>query len=276
MDPNATAMTVRQGYRWLTSGVHLVSKPRTSPHPMKSTVPFVARVRPSSVADAFVSRRRFAPAPLLVALMLVLAGCSTPRLAIITEPTDALIQVNGMNVGKSPVTHTLDFSANPSLVVNASKTGYFSEQVVLSKKNVPENNQLKLFLAEDEAFKVTTTSEATNNWLRIQVDSKLAPDSVWQKLVDSVTSRYPSLEMIDVTSGYMRSVYAIRKFKGPKTDFQVRTRFICSISSKEPLVYKLKIEAETADARQEWSPYTRVFKEDAQLVEELQSRLGVK
>ena len=101
-------------------------------------------------------------------------------------------------------------------------------------------------------------------------------DLVWQKLVDSVTSRYPSLEMIDNASGYMRSVYAVRKFKNPRSEFQVRTRFICSISSKDPLVYKLKIESETADVRQDWSPYSRVFKEDAQLVEELQSRLGVK
>lgn len=215
--------------------------------------------------------------PLAVStVMLAVAGCSTPRLAIIAEPPDALIQANGVNVGKAPVTYPLDFKRTPSLVVTASKTGFFTEQVVLTKKTVPAEKQLKLYLSEDEAYNVTTTSEAANNWLRIQIDQKTAADTVWQKLVDSVTSRYPSLEMIDAASGYMRSVYAVRKFKNPRSEFQVRTRFICSISSKEPLVYKLKIESETSDGRQDWSPYSRVFKEDAQLVEELQSRLGVK
>jgi hypothetical protein len=148
--------------------------------------------------------------------------------------------------------------------------------------------------ARQAAMQVTTTSEAANNWLRVQVEPSLVPDVVWQKLVDSVTGCYPSLEMVDATSGYMRSVYNVKKFGNPDPraggQFVVRTRFICSISSKSPLVYKMKIESEwTAPqvvggglfapqqvVQQDWTPYDRVFKEDAQLVEELQSRLGVK
>jgi hypothetical protein len=144
------------------------------------------------------------------------------------------------------------------------------------------------------ALQVTTTSNAANNWLRVQVDPSLVPDVVWQKLVDSVTGCYPSLEMVDATSGYMRSVYNIKKFGNPNPraggQFIVRTRFICSISSKSPLVYKMKIESEWSApvivggglfapeqvVQQDWTPYDRVFKDDAQLVEELQSRLGVK
>jgi hypothetical protein len=101
---------------------------------------------------------------------------------------------------------------------------------------------------------------------------------VWQKLVDSVTGCYPSLEMIDAASGYMRSVYNIRKFGRPGSgeEFEVRTRFICTISSKSPLVYKMKIESEWSTPQQDWAPYERVFKPDAELVEELQSRLGIK
>jgi hypothetical protein len=132
--------------------------------------------------------------------------------------------------------------------------------------------------AQNAALQVTTTSDAANNWLRVQVDPSLAPDIVWQKLVDSVTGCYPSLEMIDAASGYMRSVYNIRKFGKPGSaeEFEVRTRFICSISSKSPLVYKMKIESEWSTPQQDWSPYDRVFKQDAELVDELQSRLGVK
>jgi len=132
--------------------------------------------------------------------------------------------------------------------------------------------------AKQAALQVTTTSDAANNWLRVQVDPSLAPDVVWQKLVDSVTGCYPSLEMIDAASGYMRSVYNIRKFGAPgsASEFEIRTRFICTISSKEPLVYKMKIESDWSTPQQDWTPYERVFKQDAELVEELQSRLGVK
>jgi hypothetical protein len=38
----------------------------------------------------------------------------------------------------------------------------------------------------------------------------------------------------------------------------------------------MKIESEMSVAHQNWIPYDRVFKEDAQLIEEIQSRLGVK
>ena len=132
---------------------------------------------------------------------------------------------------------------------------------------------------QQEALQVTTTSDAANNWLRVQVDPSLAPDVAWQKLLDSVTEDYPDLEMIDVASGYIRSVYTIRQFGqvGAKDAFQVRTRFVCSIASKTPLIYKIKIESETAAPPYvEWVPYNRVFNQDEQLVEELQSRLGVK
>ena len=145
--------------------------------------------------------------------------------------------------------------------------------------------------ARRAALEVTTTSEAANNWLRVQVEPSLAPDAVWQKLVDSVTGDYSSLEMLDAASGYMRSVYNIRRFGQPGSgaEFVVRTRFICTISSKSPLVYKMKIESEWSapqrvgglfapqqSVQSDWLPYDRVFKPDAQLVEELQSRLGVK
>jgi len=206
-----------------------------------------------------------------------LAGCRTPDTIIVSQPPGVMVVVNGVNAGTTPLHYQFDFHKNPTLVVMASKTGYLNEQVVLNKdSSFIHNHQLDIALAEDEAYNVTTTSDADNNWLRVQVDPALAPDVVWQKIVDSVTSCYPSLEMIDATSGYMRSVYSIRKFNGTKDPYQVRTRFICSISSKTPLVYKMKIESEMSNSRQDWLPYERVFKEDAQLIEEIQGRLGVK
>jgi hypothetical protein len=132
---------------------------------------------------------------------------------------------------------------------------------------------------QQEVMQVTKTSDAANNWLRIQVDPSLAPDVAWQKLMDSVTGYYPDLEMIDVPSGYIRSVYTTRQFGQPaaKSSVQVRTRFVCTIASKTPLIYKIKIESEQAGPPYlDWTPFNRVFNQDEQVIEELQSRLGVK
>ena len=91
---------------------------------------------------------------------------------------------------------------------------------------------------------------------------------------------YDSLEQLDQTSGYLRSAPRIREYaKGPDGPFFVRTQFVGSISTLDPLTYKIKIASKMRkkwDAEESWRDFGRVFSEDAQLVEELQSRLGLK
>jgi hypothetical protein len=219
----------------------------------------------------------------------ILTGCETDT-AIVSKPGGATVAIDGANIGTTPVRYKFDFSRTPTSVVTAAKEGYENYQLAVdSKSPALRNGALTLVLHEDEAYKVTTTSDAANNWLRVQVDPSLAPDLVWQKLVDSVTSRYSSLEMVDAASGYMRSVYIIKKFPHSEGYRWVRTRFICSISSKTPLVYKLKIESESFVAKndagaaritdpqqQDWELYPRIFKEDQQLIDEITGRLSVK
>ena len=213
----------------------------------------------------------------LICVCAGLAGCATPDTNIVSQPPGATVAINGVNLGTTPIHHQFDFKQTPTSTVIASKPGFHNQQLIITRESSGiHDNQLVIVLPEDEAYKVTTTSDADNAWLRVQVDPSLTPDVVWQKVVDSVTSRFPSLEMLDAASGYMRSVYVTQKFTGPDGDYQVRTRFICSISSKTPLVYKLKIESEMSAGHQDWAPYDRVFKPDAQLIEELQGRLGVK
>jgi hypothetical protein len=214
---------------------------------------------------------------LAAALLLTqVAACSTDPTVIVTDPPSALISVNGTSVGNSPVPYPFDFHKSPTNVVKATMTGYFDSQVTVNNNKSFVANQLVIKLDEDASYNATTTSEATNTWVRVQVDPSLDKDTVWQKLVDAVTSRYPSLEMIDNLSGYVRSVYISRKFKSKQGDNEIRTRFVGSLTSKEPLVYKLHIESDQRVGTDDWHPYSRVFREDAQLIEELQSRLGAK
>lgn len=214
----------------------------------------------------------------LFVLALLGTGCSSShRLRIVTEPAGGFIQVDGANVGVAPVEHVFDLDKDQTAVVSASLTGYYREEVKLGRESAAlKKKHLRLVLQEDESWRVTTTSEATNNWIRIQVDDALSVDTVWQKVVDSVTGRYSSLEQLDSASGYLRSIPTVRKFRGPTGDFRIRTRFICSISSKMPLVYKIRIESDFTDNTVDWVPFNRVFKDDEALIEELQGRLGIK
>lgn len=214
----------------------------------------------------------------LFVLALLGTGCSSSRrLLIVTEPGGGFIQVDGTNVGVAPVEHVFDLDKDQTALVSASLTGYHREEVKLGRESPAlKKKHLRLVLQEDESWRVTTTSEATNNWIRIQVDEALSFDTVWQKVVDSVTGRYTSLEQLDSSSGYLRSIPTVRKFRGRTGDFRIRTRFICSISSKTPLVYKIRIESDFTDNTVDWVPFNRVFKDDAALIEELQGRLGIK
>lgn len=99
----------------------------------------------------------------------------------------------------------------------------------------------------------------------------------WQKIVDSVTGRYSSIEQMDNSSGYIRSVAIARTFKHPVYgEYTIRTQFLGAVSSRNPLVYKMEILSQQSTSSGTWVPYDRVFKEDAQLLEELQARLGTK
>lgn len=232
----------------------------------------------SALSGMEASRRRRLRGLLMAAWLLSLSACaSVTELFVTSDPTGAMIQVDNRNVGEAPVLTRLDFDRKKEYLVTAVKPGYFTEEELVGEDSAAaDEKKLRFVLMEDEAWKVTTTSEATNAWLRFQVDPKFAEPDVWQKLVDSVTSRYSSLEQMDAASGYMRTVSQVRRFRSPSGEFRVRTRFLCSMSSRSPLVYKFRIEAERSDPSGDWIPYERVFKEDAALIEELSNRLGVK
>jgi len=210
--------------------------------------------------------------------LVLCSGCgATRKVAFSSEPAGAMVQIDGRNIGETPLTHSLDFTEKPRIVVSAAKAGYHPETLSLDvKARAVSKGHINLVLLEDAAWRVTTTSDATNAWMRVQVDPGLEEADVWQKLIDSVTSRYANLEQLDDKSGYIRTVSETRYFQGLSGKYQVSTRFIGSLSSRTPLIYKFKIEAQTTDRYGNWVPYDRVFIEDARLVEEIQDRLGLK
>ena len=201
---------------------------------------------------------------------------------ISSEPRAANVRVDDKDVGRTPIEYAFNFAERErQYTVAISKPGFFDSDVSVSYGSEPVGEgKIDFTLEEDSAWLSTSESEATNRWLRIGVDPAIERDSAWQKLIDSVITVYDSLEQLDQTSGYLRSAPRIREYaKGPDGPFFVRTQFVGSISTLDPLTYKIKIASKMRkkwDAEESWRDFGRVFSEDAQLVEELQSRLGLK
>ncbi len=211
-------------------------------------------------------------------LAIAATGCSVGPTAITTDPSGAFISVNNVGAGTSPINYTLDFSKQPVYEIKAAKPGYFDATATVNSELVGvTNGVLNIALQQDEAYSVTTTTEATNRWLRVEISPKMTQADAWQKIVDSVTDRFPSIEQMDPSSGYLRSIPISHTYKHPiYGEHTIRTQFTGTISSRDPLVYKMMIVSQESTAAGTWVTYDRVFKEDAQMVEELQSRLGTK
>jgi hypothetical protein len=207
---------------------------------------------------------------------LALVGCAAQPTTVTTNPAGAFVSVNGTGAGTSPLNYTFDFSKQPAYQVTATKPGFFDASVTVKSDGTGVNNGvLTVALQPDDAYSQTTTTEATNRWVRVETPQSMKQDDAWQKIVDSVTGRYSSIEQMDTSSGYIRSVPIIRTFKHPiYGEYRIRTQFVGAVSSRAPLTYKMKIMAEQSTANGQWIPYDRVFKEDAQLLDEMQSRLG--
>lgn len=138
---------------------------------------------------------------------------------------------------------------------------------------------VELVLQEDEAYRMTTESEATNRWVRVQVNPELSRDQVWQRVIDSTTTSYDSIEQMDQTAGYIQTTPKIRMFQlGNRGNFRIRTYMVGSIASTEPLTYRFQIRSQIRPegaSEHTWQDYGRIFHEDAQLVQELQMRIGL-
>ncbi len=201
---------------------------------------------------------------------------------ITSRPSQASVKIGNDEIGRTPAEYTFNFANKTQRYpVSFSKQGYFDSIVMVTETSSQLNSGvIDVVLEEDPAWTTTSGSEATNKWLRIPVDPAIGPINAWQKIIDSVTSVYDSLEQLDQTSGYLRSTPRIKEFeKGPEGPFFIRTQFIGSISSADPLTYKIKLLSKRrlkSESDESWKNFERVFWEDAQLVEELLGRLGLK
>jgi hypothetical protein len=219
---------------------------------------------------------------LLLAASLLLTACGAGSGTMITsQPSGATIRINQGNIGTTPVSHNFDFRNLPVQSVSATLQGYLEETIVLDKEHPRlRRGQLHLVLEQDEAFRMTVESEATNRWLRVQINSALTPEQAWQRVVDSVTTTYDSIEQMDQAAGYVRTSPKARVFqRGSRGNHMIRTYLVGAIASSDPLTYRFQIRSQVKPVNAPdhlLEDYNRIFPEDAQLIQELQMRLGIR
>lgn len=211
-------------------------------------------------------------------LSTTLLGCATRTMTITSNPDHAAVSVNGTPIGDTPVKYTFDYGQRTYYDVVARKPGFLEvSRQLIGDTDAANQDTLGFDLPPDPAYRETTASEAANQWLRVQVPPRINRDTMWQTLVDAVTSRYSNVEQMDPASGYIRSAPIVKSYQNPgRGEYSIRTQFIGSIVSTDPLVYKMKIQSEYSDHPNQWIPYNRIFSADQQLIEELQNRLGLK
>lgn len=212
---------------------------------------------------------------------LALGACRshhTTGTAIVSEPNGAAISVNNQIIGLSPLLHQFNFSLGSSQQMTASLPGYF-DTVLTVTSHTPDigDGKIRLVLHPDSAWTRTVESDAANRWLMIPVDVRYIPDDAWRRVVDAVSSRYTGIETMDRESGYVHSASIIETFQHPQFGaYRVRTHVVTAMAQLHPLVYKVKISAETDGGRNAWMPYDRIFTEDAKFLDELTARLSEK
>lgn len=227
-------------------------------------------------------KKVFGMCVVLVGLATILSSCGGVRNYQITStPIGADVVINREPAGKTPLDYPFNFRQYRTFHVKCVMDGYFPMEYNISPRNfgyIVRGGVLRAEMKKNPAWEETTESKATNVWLRVQVTDKLDEKTVWQKIVDSVTTVYDSLEQLDRESGYIRSNWRVKKYMAPGgKHFVIKTQFIGSIASRNPMVYKFKILSYKVDYNStEGTPYSRVFKKDAQLVQELDGRLSVK
>lgn len=213
---------------------------------------------------------------LLLSLTLCVAGCSSIRThRIESEPAGAELFVDGTPIGNAPMDYGFDFddeSAKYNVV--ARQEGYVDNfmNVTTILLDSLEERPILIKIDEDESYTNTLPSEAANEWFQIETDPQLDQSQAWQILVDAVTKYYPELGNLEQEAGYISANAKTKGFKRGHVSVQVKNQFFCSIASRVPLVYKVKIESEINEGGG-WEPYPRIFKEDEGLIEELLDRL---
>ncbi len=131
-------------------------------------------------------------------------------------------------------------------------------------------------LETDESWPLTVESDQANVNFQVDVGEARHADDAWRILSQIITSQFDVLEVTDKETGYLRTGWNIRTFRGAV----IRTRVIVKLASLRPMKYTLKLVSEKAVGQnvdikddQLFKPTNRILLQYKDLINEAQMRL---
>jgi len=212
------------------------------------------------------------------ALAMLATGCASNQKMIISDPPEASVSINGQLVGITPLKYNFDFNARSKYEISITKDGYIAvDRLLYSETPMASQSELHYNLERDPAWDDTSESPFTNQWQQISISPDYNKQTMWPLLVQTVTEHYSGIQVMDAQSCYISSLPRVKSYTSSSgAQCYLRTYMIGSIFTSSPLIYQVKIVAERSDGGDNWVPWQRVYRQDKELVEEIQQRLGIK
>lgn len=215
----------------------------------------------------------------LLMVVFLFSGCAKTTLdtEIKTTPPGATVAIDGIKSPLvTPFTHPFDFTTGQEeYTLLFAKEGFFEQELVVNR-SLPSlsDREISVSLTPSPLWEATTTSPATNNWVQVPVGADIDARNAWQIMIDAVIKRSSNVKELNYESGYLQTKYTVRKFETKNGEFLLRCQLIATLVSSEPLIYRIKDVAEWSGNGVQWHPYNRIFHEHAEMITEIQDRLG--
>lgn len=199
---------------------------------------------------------------------------------ITTNPTDAIIEINGKTVGTG--SYDLKVPKNGSVEIRVKKDGYvpqkknYYNQTTMQEPPVSDLIEMNV----DEAYTSSVSSDLANVRITVPVNTAHSPEEAWRILSSIITRYFDILETVDFNTGYLTTSWQVENFQSSV----IRTRVIVSSGgNSDQLAYAIKLISQeahldgqnqvTVKDDEKFHDWARILKKYEGLIEEVQARL---
>jgi hypothetical protein len=192
---------------------------------------------------------------------------------IYVTPDNAKIILGGIEVGTG--SYDLTMGKQDFVVLRLTAPGFIDKTVRINKAD--KSTTYNFRMEEDDSYNASeVSSDLANKAMNVTVRKKIAPDEVWKRINYYTSEAFPDLQINDKSSGWLRSAWAIQKFRY----VTIRTRIeIKEVPGLDELTYKVTLQSEWGDNNcglddQCFKQWDRVLKRYKKAVEDLLNSLN--
>ncbi len=206
-----------------------------------------------------------------------LTANAAKKITIKTIPESAQIWIDGQHVGTG--TYQVKFDKNNEFyLVSVLAPGYIGRRYRLLKSN-PQKTVVYT-LPKSEAYEASSSGEdigvEPNKWMDITCRKGLKEDVIWKRLMNVVTSYFDNVEVRDKSAGWIKTGWAINKFRYETVRTRLEIRM--SFTDEDVVSYRARIITEIKDndckGSNCYNKYERTMRRYEPMIQELQTSVG--